>query len=49
MNEIGTQIERIFTSLKKRMLVLCTSFKQILALKNYIEPKLKNDNYLYGM
>jgi Rad3-related DNA helicase len=26
------------------MLVLCTSFKQILALKNYIEPKLRDDD-----
>lgn len=41
MNEIGSQVERIFTSLKKRMLVLCTSFKQTLALKQYLEPKLK--------
>ena len=44
MNEIGSQIEKIFTSLKKRMLVLCTSFKQILALKNYIEPKLRDND-----
>ena len=42
MNEIGSQIEKISTSLKRRMLVLCTSFKQILALKNYIKPKLRN-------
>jgi ATP-dependent DNA helicase DinG len=45
MNEIGAQIERIFTSLKKRMLVLCTSFKQTLALKQFIEPKLKDSNF----
>ena len=44
MNEIGSQIERIFTSLKKRMLVLCTSFKQTLALKQYLEPKLKGSD-----
>jgi Rad3-related DNA helicase len=43
MNEIGFQIEKIFMSLKKRMLVLCTSFKQILALNNYLKPKLKNE------
>ena len=48
MNEIGSQIERIFTSLKKRMLVLCTSFKQTLALKQFIEPKLKgSDNKIF--
>ena len=26
------------------MLVLCTSFKQIIALKNYIEPKLRDND-----
>jgi predicted DnaQ family exonuclease/DinG family helicase len=45
MNEIGSQIERIFTSLKRRMLVLCTSFKQTLAIKQYLEPKLKGSDY----
>ena len=45
MNEIGSQIERIFTSLKRRMLVLCTSFKQTLAIKQYLESKLKGSDY----
>ena len=45
MNEIGSQIERIFTSLKRRMLVLCTSFKQTHAIKQYLEPKLKGSDY----
>ena len=45
MNEIGSQIERIFTSLKRRMLVLCTSFKQTLAIKQYLEPKLRGSDY----
>ena len=45
MNEIGSQIERIFISLKRRMLVLCTSFKQTLAIKQYLEPKLKGSDY----
>ncbi len=44
MNEIGSQIERIFTSLKRRMLVLCTSFKQTLAIKQYLEPKFKGSD-----
>jgi ATP-dependent DNA helicase DinG len=44
MNEIGSQIENISKSLNRRMLVLCTSFKQTIALKNYLEPKLRNGN-----
>jgi predicted DnaQ family exonuclease/DinG family helicase len=45
INEIGSQIERIFTSLEKRMLVLCTSYKQTAALKYYLEPKLKEKDF----
>ena len=44
MNEISSQIERIFTSLKRRMLVLCTSFKQTLVIKQYLEPKFKGSD-----
>jgi len=45
INEVGYQILRIISTLKKRMLILCTSFKQIRALKNYIEPKIKSNGF----
>jgi len=44
IDEVANQINRISSTLKKRMLVLCTSFKQIRSLKNYLEPKLKADD-----
>ena len=44
INEIGSQINKVSSTLKKRMLVLCTSFKQIRSLQNYIEPKFKDDS-----
>jgi len=42
LDDIGSQIESIALKLNRRMLVLCTSYKQTLALKRYLEPKLKN-------
>ena len=49
IDEVGYQIVRIISTLKKRMLILCTSFKQIRSLKNYIEPKIiSNDCKLFA-
>ena len=45
IEEIGSQIIDICKNLNRRMLVLCTSFKQIRALKNYIGPKININKY----
>ena len=44
IEEVSSQIITISKELKKRMLVLCTSFKQIRTLKNYIDPNIKADD-----
>ncbi|MDP6936164.1 MAG: helicase C-terminal domain-containing protein [Candidatus Marinimicrobia bacterium] len=44
LDDIGKQIESIALKLNRRMLVLCTSYKQTLALKRYLDPKLKRSD-----
>ena len=46
MFEIAQQIDRISSILSRRMLVLCTSYKQIRALKQILEPIIKKDKRL---
>ena len=44
MGEISKQIDAISAALDRRMLVLCTSYKQTTALRQTLEPGIKKDN-----
>ena len=44
IGEIAKQIDKISLSLDRRMLVLCTAYKQTADLKHILEPIIKNDN-----
>jgi len=41
--DIAAQINELSKSLKRRMLVLCTAYKQTVALRNILEPLINND------
>jgi ATP-dependent DNA helicase DinG len=44
MGEISKQIDAISVALDRRMLVLCTSYKQTTALRQILEPVIIKDN-----
>ena len=44
MQDIASQIDKISEELKRRMLVLCTSYKQTFALKQFLEKKFKQSD-----
>ena len=44
IKKIASQINNISSKVHKRMLVLCTSYNQILALSNYLLPNINQDN-----
>ncbi len=43
MDEIASQIDKISSELQRRMLVLCTSYKQTVRLRQYLEPIINRD------
>ncbi len=44
IQKIGNQINDISSRIHRRMLVLCTSYKQTTALRDYLKPKMNQDD-----
>ena len=44
IQRIGNQINMISDKIQRRILVLCTSYKQTTALRDYLKPKFQNDD-----
>jgi len=44
IQKIGNQINEISSKIHRRMLVLCTSYKQTTALRDYLRPKINQDD-----